>query len=175
MKNIKRVYYYFFYKLYNHYQDSSAPWWSDFKASASMGALEIWLILSILNYFLLLTGKTTGEITIWQPSIFIPIIMLFLLHYFAFIHTDIWREYNKEFDKLPRESNKRNGIITWSVIVFIIVNTVFSYYLLFERSKRNQTGPYAPEIVAKERREDSLQKAKQVENLKKIYGEDKKE
>lgn len=36
---------------------------------------------------------------------------------------------------------------------------LFSFYLLFAEAKKNQTGPYAPEIVAKERREDSLQKA----------------
>ncbi|WP_312992709.1 hypothetical protein [Chryseobacterium flavum] len=174
MKAIKRVYYYFFYKLYNHYENSSAPWWSDFKASASMGALEIWLILSILNYFILITGKTTGDINIWQPSILIPILFLFVLHYFAFIRTDVWRKYNREFDQLSKDRNKRNSIIAWGCIVFIIINTIFSYYLLFQRAKRNQTGPFAPEIVAKERREDSLQKAQQIENLKKIYGEGKK-
>ncbi len=174
MRKIKRLYYYLFYKLYNHYEDSSTPWWSDFKASVSIGILEIWLLLSILNYFLLISGKTTGEINIWQPSILIPIVLLFLLHYFAFIRNDVWKEYNREFDKLTVENNRRNGIITWSVIFCVIFNTIFSYYLLFERSKKNQTGPYAPEIVTKERIEDSLQKAKQIENLKKIYGEDKK-
>ncbi|WP_284462191.1 hypothetical protein [Chryseobacterium sp.] len=173
MKSIKRIYYYFYYKLYNHYENNGTPFWSDFKANASIGALEIWLILSILNYFTLITGKTTGELTIWQPSILIPIILLFILHYFVFIATDIWKEYNREFNLLPEEKNKRNGIVIWGIIILIIINTVFSYYLLFERAKRNKTGPYDPEIVAQEKREDSLQKAVQVENLKKIYGKEK--
>ncbi|MCL8537387.1 hypothetical protein M9991_11000 [Chryseobacterium gallinarum] len=174
MKNIKSVYYYFFYKLYNHYENNSTPWLSGFKANISLGALEIWLILSISNYFVLITGKSTDDLTIWQPSIFIPLVLLFLLHYFAFINTDIWKEYNKEFSLLPKEKNRKNGIITWSIIILIILNTIFSYYLLFSQARKDQTGPYAPEFVAKKRREDSLQKAQQIENLKKIYGEDKK-
>ncbi|KFF03861.1 hypothetical protein [Chryseobacterium luteum] len=174
MQKVKRAYYYLFYKLYKHYENSSEPWWSDFKASASIGALEIWLILSILNYFLMITGETIGNLNIWQPSVFIPFILLFLLHYIAFIRTDIWKEYIKEFDQLSKEKNKKGGTITWLIIIFIIINTILSYYLLFQRAKQNQTGPYAPEIVAKERREDSLQKAQQIENLKKIYGEGSK-
>ncbi|WP_128124923.1 hypothetical protein [Chryseobacterium carnipullorum] len=35
-----------------------------------------------------------------------------------------------------------------------------------QQARKDQTGPYTPEIVARERREDSLQKAKQIENLK---------
>lgn len=50
----------------------------------------------------------------------------------------------------------------------------YFFILLFRQASKDQVGPYAPEIVAKEKREDSLQKAKQIENLKKIYGEDKK-
>lgn len=42
------------------------------------------------------------------------------------------------------------------------------------KARKDQTGPYAQEIIAKERREDSLQKSQQIEKLKKIYGEDKK-
>lgn len=119
MNKIKRAYYYLFYKLYKHYEDSSTPWWSDFKANTSIGALEIWLLLSILNYFLLFTGKKIGELNLQQPLIFIPIAVLFLLHYFSFIHNDIWKKYNREFDQLPKEKNKKNGIIVWIITILI--------------------------------------------------------
>ncbi|WP_326983437.1 hypothetical protein VUJ46_02500 [Chryseobacterium sp. MYb264] len=171
MERIKKGYYYLFYKLYNHYENSSTPWWSDFKASTSIAALEIWLIISIVNYFLLITGKTTGNLNIRDPYVLIPLILLFLIHYFAFINTDIWKKYNNDFDKLSKKKNNTYGIITWCTIIFIIINMIFSFYLLFQRAKHNQTGPYAPEFVKK----DSLQKAQQIEKLKKIYGEDKKD
>jgi hypothetical protein len=51
---------------------------------------------------------------------------------------------------------------------------LFSFYLLFAQAKKKQTGPYAPEFVTQKRREDSLQKAQQIEKLKKIHGENKK-
>ncbi|WP_164462415.1 hypothetical protein [Chryseobacterium shandongense] len=56
----------------------------------------------------------------------------------------------------------------------LIINFIFSFYCLDQRARKDQIGPYAPEIVAKERKEDSLQKTQQIERLKKIYGEDQK-
>lgn len=166
---MKRAYYYLFYKLYKHYEDSSTPWWSDFKASVSIGILEIWLLLSTLNYFLLTTGKKIGELTLQQPLVFIPIVILFLLHYFSFIHTDIWKKFNQEFDQLPTEKNKVGSIIVWSVIIVIVVNMIFSYYLLYERAKRNQTGPYSKEYIQQQKIKDSLeieQYKKRMEDIK---------
>lgn len=162
-----------FYKLYKHYESSSEPWWSDWKAGASMGALEIWLLLSIGAYYSILT-KTSIELSISMPIIYIPLLVIFILNYFSFMYNDIWKEYNKEFNQLPKKKNILGGWIVFGIIVFVIGNMLFSFYLLFVQAKKDQTGLYAPEIVAKERKEDSLQKAQQIEKLKKIYGEDKK-
>jgi len=109
-----------------------------------------------------------------MPIIYIPLIIIIGFNYFTLDFKDYWIKYFKEFDKLPKEKNKKYGMIVWSIIILIIGNMLFSFYLLFAQAKKNQTGPYAPEIVAKEKMEDSLQKAQQIEKLKKIYGEDKK-
>lgn len=177
MIKVKRAYYYVFYKLYRSIIYTServgGEFLSDFKAVLAIGALEIWVLVSIFSYYSLISNISLN-IDISSPIVIIPLILIFLLNYFSFIHTDVWKEYNKEFDVLPKEKNKKYGMVVWSIIILIICNTIFSYYLLFQRAKRNQTGPFSPLIIAKERREDSLQKAKQIENLKKIYGEEKK-
>lgn len=175
--SIKKLYYYFFYKIYKSIEYTSenfgGKFLSSFKAGFVMIVLQIWLLLSIGNYYSFITNEDV-ELSISMPIIYIPLIIIIGFNYFTLDFKDYWIKYFKEFDKLPKEKNKKYGMIVWSIIILIIGNMLFSFYLLFAQAKKNQTGPYAPEIVAKEKMEDSLQKAQQIEKLKKIYGEDKK-
>lgn len=129
MEKIKKAYYYLFYKLYKHYEDSSEPWWSDWKACVSIGALEIWLLLSIGAYYAILT-KTAIELSVTMPIVYIPLLIVFILNYFSFIHNDSWKEYNKEFDKLPKKENILGGWIVLGIIIIVILNLIFSFYLM---------------------------------------------
>jgi hypothetical protein len=151
MKKLKKAYYYFFYKIYKSIEYTSellgGAFWTDFKAGLVIGALEIWFLISIGIYLLLITNKNIGELTLNQPIVFIPLIIILLLNYFSFIRTDKWKEYNKEFDQLPIERNKKGGIIVWCTIALIVINLFFSYYLLLMRAKRNHTGPYSKEYI----------------------------
>ncbi|MCQ4138771.1 hypothetical protein [Chryseobacterium sp. EO14] len=170
MKKIKQAYYYLYYRLYKHSQSSIFS--NDYAATVFLYALWIFFLFSIFNYYSLFTN-TNQEVN-KVLGIIIYCILIVIPNYFIFHYNDKWKIVVKEFDKLPKEKNKKYGIIVWSIIILIIGNMLFSFYLLFAQAKKDQTGPYAPEIVAKERKEDSLQKAQQIEKLKKIYGEDKK-
>ncbi|MET3538131.1 hypothetical protein [Chryseobacterium limigenitum] len=160
MKKIKRAYYYFYYKIYKSIVYTSemlgGQFLTDFKTIIAIGTLEIWLLLSIGNYFLLITEKSSGQLTIQQPIVFIPLTIIFVLNYFSFIHIDVWKKYNKEFDELPEELNKKGGIIVWSLVALVVINLIFSYYLLFERAKKNHTGPYSKEYIESQRIKDSI-------------------
>lgn len=133
MKKIKKAYYYFFYKIYKSIIYTSnlfgGEFWSDFKAGIAVGALEIWFLASILNYYSIINNIKLN-ISLTNPIILIPLILLFVLNYFTFIHTDVWKIYNKEFDGLSKEKNKRGSIIVWTIIAFIIINFLVSVYLL---------------------------------------------
>lgn len=72
------------------------------------------------------------------------------------------------------EKIKIGSWLVFGIVLLIISNLIFSFYCMDLKARKDQTGPYAQEIIAKERREDSLQKSQQIEKLKKIYGEDKK-
>ncbi len=162
-----------FYKLYKHAEKSSTIFPYDFIAGTYLEVLIVCIILSIINYCDIITmnfidfGNGIG-------LAFIIILFVTIPNYIIFYHKDQWKSIIKEFDNLPKEKNKKGSIIVWSLIILTVTNLIFSFYLLSEKAKKNQTGPYAPEFVAKKRMEDSLQKAKQIENLKKIYGEEKK-
>ncbi|PZR20477.1 MAG: hypothetical protein DI535_29890 [Citrobacter freundii] len=175
MKKIKRAYYYFFYKLYKAAKYTSYPFGDfllDFRAAIGIVILEAWIFISLLLY-LSFIDKLPIELTILSPIVYLPAILIFVVNYIAFIHTDIWKQYNKEFDKLSKKQNRIGSWIVLGIVLLIVGNLILSVYCLDLKARRNQTGPYNPEIIAKERSKDSLQKAKQIENLKKIYGEDK--
>ncbi|UKB85399.1 hypothetical protein LF887_07190 [Chryseobacterium sp. MEBOG06] len=171
MKKIKKGYYCFYYVLYKYSQSSAFP--NYFTASILLGILEILVINSFINYYDIFNPSKLG---IFESKVFwiLIVFILVLLDYLIFHYKDQWKYIIKEFDSFSKEKNRTNKWIVYSISASIIINFIFSFYLLFAQAKQNQTGPYAPEIVTKERREDSLQKAKQIENLKKIYGEDKK-
>lgn len=173
MNKIKQAYYYLFYKLYKHAQKSPTIFPYDFIAGLYLEVLIVFIVLSVTNYYDYIT-KNFIDFGSGKGLALFFILIVTIPNYFIFYYKDQWKDIVKEFDQLPKEKNKKGSIIVWSVIILIITNMVFSYYLLSMQAKKHHTGPYAPEFVAKERREDSLQKAQQIEKLKKIYGEDKK-
>ncbi|GAA5102635.1 hypothetical protein GCM10023210_43830 [Chryseobacterium ginsengisoli] len=130
---IKKAYYYLFYKIYKSIEYTSeefgGAFLTDFKTGLVIGALEIWLLFSIGNYYSIITKKN-AELSLTMPIVYIPLVILLILNYFSFIHNDIWKEYNRKFDQLPK---KKNIIGTWivvGVIVFIIANLIYSFYLM---------------------------------------------
>jgi hypothetical protein len=174
--SIKKLYYYFFYKIYKAIQYTSAPFGeflTNFKAGLVMIALEIWSVFFIGIYYSLITD-TKIELFISMPIIYIPLITIIGFNYYSLNYLTIWKSYYKEFEQLPKRKNIMGSWVVFGIVLFIIANLIFSFYCLDQEARRNQTGPYTPEIVEKEKKEDSLQKAKQIEHLKKIYGEDKK-
>lgn len=124
-----KAYYYLFYKLYKFWEFVSFPkFWSDFKAIVSIGALEMWLIASLINYYRIYVEK---NIMTFSLSFYIGLALLIAgLKYFLFINKDTWKEYNAEFEKLPRYKNIVGGIVVWIIIISIIVAFFRSAYLL---------------------------------------------
>ncbi|UCA59358.1 hypothetical protein KB553_20415 [Chryseobacterium rhizoplanae] len=133
MNKIKIAYYYFFYKIYKSIVYTSqlvgGEFWSDFKAGIAVAALEIWFLGSLLNYYSLIKNVKLN-FTLKDPIILIPLVLLFLLNYFAFIHNEEWKEYNKKFDMLSQKTNKKGTVIVCIIVGFVIINFLGSSYLL---------------------------------------------
>lgn len=123
-----RAYYYIFYKLYNFWEKVSFPkFWSAFKAGVSLIALEIWLVMSLINYYNIFINRQFYL----TKNIFLVIgILVAAVNVVIFTYLDLWKEYNKEFDLLSKKKNIIGGIIVWSIIVLIIINLIYSFYLM---------------------------------------------
>lgn len=129
MKRIKRGYYYLFYKFYRMSENAPSRWLSDWKAVLVIIALEIWFVLSITVYYATIT-RTKMELDITTPIVFIPFLSIILINYFAFVHTNVWKEYVSEFDKLPKRKNRIGGWLVFGIVMFVIFNLIYSFYLM---------------------------------------------
>ncbi len=130
MLSIKRTYDYFFYKLYKSFEAAPSRWWSDWKASFFLMVIEIWIGLSILNYFSVLYPKinlTDRFLTVVSISI---VIGLVAIKYFSFEYQDRWKSVIKTFDELPKRKNKIGTYVVWGIVLLILGNLIFSFYLL---------------------------------------------
>ncbi|WP_123985308.1 hypothetical protein [Taibaiella soli] len=132
---MKRAYYYLFYKLYRFYEAGPSVWMSDQKAIISIGALEIWFYFSRVSYYVGIT-KAKTPIMLTKPYMFIPLVVVFAVNYFAFDRNGDWKKHVREFEKWPPKKNRLGGLIVWSGIVLILVNLIVSIYFLYVRFGR---------------------------------------
>lgn len=135
VKFIKRGYYYFFYQLYRHFEKCTFVWLSDWKAGMSMIVLEIWLVLSIGIYYTVKQNIKT-ELSVKMPIVYIPVIIIIIINYFSFFHTDKWKEYIQNFDNSSQVSKRRGAYIVFAIVLGIILNLIFSFYLLSQMNNR---------------------------------------
>lgn len=130
LHDIKRAYYYFFYKLYKFWESASDPkFWSDWKAGVSIITLELLIAISVGAYYAVGT-KTILNLSVKTPVVFIILAIVIFLNYLAFIHTNKWKEYVKEFDQLPKRKNRIGSWVVLGIILLVLGNVFFSFYLM---------------------------------------------
>ncbi|MEF9477791.1 hypothetical protein OWR28_08845 [Chryseobacterium sp. 1B4] len=125
MEKIKKAYYYLFYKVYKSIQYTSemvgGAFWTDFKAGLVILTLELWIVGSFLNYYSIINDKKLNIDTI-SPILLTSLVVFSIINYFSFIRTDIWKTYNKEFDKLSEKENQKGTTIVWVITICITTN-----------------------------------------------------
>lgn len=129
------MYHYFFYKIYKSIEYTSelsgGKFLSAFKASLVMITLEIWILLSLGIYYTIIT-KIKIELSISMPIIYIPLIIIISIDYFIFHNKNQWKNIILKFDKLTKKRNIIGGWIVCGVVVLIITNLIFSFYLFYQ-------------------------------------------
>lgn len=131
MEKMKRVYYYLFYKFYKMSEAAPSRWWSDWKASLALIVLKIWFIVSILIYYKIFLNPNADIIGSEISWIFL-VIIISLIDYFTFHHRDQWKEIVAMFDQLPKKQNRIGSWIVLGVVLFVIANLIFSFYLYYQ-------------------------------------------
>ncbi len=133
MNKIQKAYQYFYYKIYKSIEytsESQGAFWSEWKASLVLMAIEIFFLSSFTNYYNVLYNTDTGIL----PNSWWLIIVIFLTFIdFVFFHRkDQWKEIVFEFDKLPKRKNNKGSWLVFGIILFIIINFILSFYLYYQ-------------------------------------------
>jgi hypothetical protein len=128
--SIGKIYSYFFYKIYKFWEAASVPkFWSDWKAGLSLDLVEMFLALSGICYYSVVT-KTKIDPT---DDVFIALIFIVVIavpNYLLFNHQQQWKEMVKEFDRWPQRKNMVGSVIVWGVVFAIIGNLIVALYLM---------------------------------------------
>jgi hypothetical protein len=128
--SIGKIYSYFFYKIYKFWEAASVPkFWSDWKAGLSLDILEMFLALSGIYYYSVITKNKIDS----TDDIFIALIFIVLIvvpNYLLFNHHQQWKEMVQEFDRWPQRKNMIGTAIVWGVVFAIIGNLIFAFYLM---------------------------------------------
>lgn len=132
-----KVYYYFFYKLYNFWELISFPtFWSDFKAIVTLLLLEIWLLFSVFNYYSIY-NNSKFEVKVSSPILFIPLVLIICSKVYFFVIDTKWKSYHLEFNKMTKSKNILLGSIVWIIIILITISFFLSTYYMHDFFKTN--------------------------------------
>lgn len=125
-----RGYYYLFYKLFNFWEKISFPkFWSAFKAEVSIMALEIWLVMSVVNYYTVFIDR---HFYLNKIVFMLIVVCIVIVNLKFFTYSSVWKDYNVRFERLSKNQNLIGGIIVWCIICMIILNFIYSFYLLYQ-------------------------------------------
>ena len=128
---LKQGYGYLFYKLYKFYEKvSSPPFLSDWKAAVSILALEIWFLFSIIVYYKVFSKKDLVPHALTNPLTYVILAFLIMLKIILFDHKNRWKDYVNMYDKWPSGKNNRGSVIVTIIVLSIIANLIFSFYLM---------------------------------------------
>ncbi|QKJ31280.1 hypothetical protein HQ865_16445 [Mucilaginibacter mali] len=127
--NLKKAYYYLFYKFYKFGEASPSLFPNDLTAAFAIDWLEALLLASIGFYLMPLTGRN-GHLSVFSFQVLLPLLVIFLINHFAFIHDKRWKKYIDEFDRFPQKKNNKGTWFVIGIIAFIIINFGFSVYVM---------------------------------------------
>jgi len=127
--NVKEAYYYLFYKLYKLFDNGPANWLSDWKAELIIDVLFIFIGLSVIVYYTAIT-KEWLNFENSSAIIFAYIALIAVPNYLIFHHKNQWKDIVEKFDKWPKGRHQICGLIVYVVVLLIVFNLVFAFYLM---------------------------------------------
>lgn len=127
-KKLKQAYYYLFYRFYLFSETPPFVDNSDWTASGLIAILETFAYFSLVFYYKDFFNKDF-KMGAYSPSFLIPMGLIGITKYFAFLRNDTWVEYYEKFDSWPAEKNRKTGIATLILIIFVLLNFAFAIYI----------------------------------------------
>lgn len=134
---MKKAYYYFFYKIYRSIEYTSelsgGKFWSEWKTSLVLDCLIYFIITSFFIYYKIFFNRHI-HLNDGNIDVYIVVGIVVILNYFIFHHRKQWKKIVTEFDQLSKRNNLIGGWIVFGVVILILINLVYSFYLMSQIS-----------------------------------------
>ncbi len=125
--SFRKLYQYFFYKLYKFSEAAPSRWLSDWKAGLAVDVLVFFVLFSLVIYYKVFFNRHL-HLSKMNLEIVVFILLIGIPNYFIFHHNDQWKVIVHEFDKFPKRKNKIGGWIVFIIVLMIIANLIFAFY-----------------------------------------------
>jgi len=122
---MRDIYIGLFYWLYEMSERALSRWWSEWKAYIMLAWLEACILLSISIYY----SHFFAPIKNIDPFLVVLFVFFVVKSYLIFEKDDRWKGYIEEFRTKSKEERRKSLYITILIIVLIIANLIYSFYI----------------------------------------------
>ena len=127
---MKKIYYYIFYVLYKLATRSSTIYPKDYVAVCLLLALTLWGGGALMNELYVMTKIRIWPIQLKWYYLLFTVLPLVLFNWYVFWHNNKWRSIVQSIEEESSGTRKKHIIVAWIIIVLVLVNLVFSIFLL---------------------------------------------
>ncbi|MDR1003773.1 MAG: hypothetical protein LBL97_02010 [Prevotellaceae bacterium] len=134
---LAKAYQYLYYRIYKFLDDSYMDgFWMEWRAGGILFTIVVWFAISLFVYFSILVdllfANIDAEIITYMFGACLCVLLLFVAIKTVTLVTykSHWKKIIVKFNKLPQKENTKKGLIALSVVVLIVANLIFSFYLL---------------------------------------------
>lgn len=127
--NIKKAYYYFFYKFYKFGEWSPSTLPSNYTAAVAIGVLEVFFWLALKFYYIEFVDPNS-PFQLLALQTLIPLATIITVNCTAFLYTEGWKKYVSEFDQWPRSKNIIGTWVVTGIVAFIIANVIVAIHIM---------------------------------------------
>lgn len=127
--NVKKAYYYLYYKLYKFAVSISDDAINEWKPLITILVLEVLLIAQVLVWYSIIT-KNILVVNNPLMTFFPPVAAIGIANYLYFLHGDKWKRYVDEFKEFDKRKRLLGSGVIISVIAFIVLGLIVGFYQL---------------------------------------------
>lgn len=127
--NLRKAYYYLYYKLYKFAVSISDDAINEWKPLITILVLEVLFIAQVLVWYSIIT-KNVLVVNNPLMTFFPPVATIGVANYLYFLHGDKWKRYVDEFKDFDKRKRLLGSGVIISVIVFIVLSLIVGFYQL---------------------------------------------
>lgn len=125
---MKKSYEYFYYRLYKHFEKGGV-WMTEWKASLAMDVFTYFIIASVMIYYKIFYNRGF-HLSERNYDVLGMVLIVAGFNYFVFHHKNNWRQIVQHYEQLDKNKQRIRGWIVFSVVILILANLLFSFYLM---------------------------------------------